>query len=457
MKTTTHGILKLLRGSLIVMLMMLTVTSCKEDRADMTGLLSTVPSSAGGVISLDLKSILQDMGCKIDKNVIKPGKEVSEFLSTMKDKERAELLKLLNGESGISPECAVVFFDANRCFLTVSLDDVEAFCKFMENDKGQSFVDQGSGVRICGNVAVKGAQAWICLSSGKRIDGEAISAYSSLKNSQSFLSNPMASRFVEPKNDIVGWGSIQTLLSGTMSRGNMSVLTLGMGFLFEDASDLAFSIDFEKGFLQASATILNEEGKPAKYLMPSEKINTSTIEGLGESCDAMIAFTLTPKMVSKIGKIGSAIGGNLFGDLTSYLKNVDGTIGALWSNPTSGEYRTVTGVVTTKGEVSQQLKDIISNMVAPVREDGKLLRFSNGLVSGRLNVKESCDKLKGSCLGGVINLQGLKEVNGSLPAEAGSFENLIFTMNPDSGGLTFKFTLTGSDSKENILVSLLRN
>lgn len=456
MKGTLNSYLKQFPGIVLAMLL-LCLSSCKEDRADMSSLLSTVPSSAAGVVSINLKAMLQDVGCKVDGKEIKPGKEITDLMKKLDDKERNDLIRLFNGDTGVSPDCAVIFFDSNRCFLTVSLADVDEFCRFFEEDRGSTFTDAGNNVRICENVAVKGAQAWYCLTPGKRIDADAIAAYSVLKNSQSFLSTEMAGLFINADKDIVGWGNIQTVLSGFMSRSNLSILSIGMGFLFEDAQNLSFSVDFEDAEMEAEVLVLNENGKPAKYLLPADKINLNTIEGLGETCDALFAFTVTPKMVSKFEKIGSAIGGTLFSEIPDLLKNIDGTVAAISSNPDSGGFKSINGVITTKGNVSQELKDMISNGIAPVKEDGKMLRFSDGTVTGHLNVKESAEQIKGSCLGVVVDLNGLGVVNGSIPNIPSTFHSLTFSMNPESGGIEFKLVLNGTDSKENILLTILKS
>lgn len=438
------------------LIMVSAFNSCKDDRADMSGLLSTVPSSVSGVIALDLKSILQDMGCKVKDEEIKPGKELTDFLSKLNTDERAQILKLFNGETGIAPESAIIFFDSNRCFLTFSLADVEAFIKFTEKDSDTSFSEEVNGVKICRNTAVRGAQAWICLSSGKRIDADAIVGYSKLRNSQSFLSHELSPKFIDSGSDIIGWGNIRTLMSGTMSRGNMSMLTIGLNMLFDDAADLFFRVDFEKGRLEAKASILDEDYKVAKYLLPAEKINTSAIEQLGESCDALLAFTLTPKMVSKISKVGSGFGGRLFDEVTEILKNVDGTVAVISSDPATGDYRAINGFVTTKGNATNNLKDLISNMLAPTREEGKMLYFSEGNVSGQLKVKESLELIKGSCLGAVMDLKGLQLVDGSISNYASGLKSLAVSLSPESGGLEFKFILTGDDEKENILLTMMK-
>ena len=51
--------------------------SCDNKKsADVSDLLSTVPSSAATVIGLDLRTMLEKAGCKVEGSTITPGKEV---------------------------------------------------------------------------------------------------------------------------------------------------------------------------------------------------------------------------------------------------------------------------------------------------------------------------------------------------------------------------------------------
>ena len=216
----------------------------------MSGLLKTVPSSAAGVVGIHLKSLAEDAGCKVNDNEIKPGKEVLALMEKMSDNEKGQLLNLLNGGAGIQPDAAVVFFDANRTFLTLSLYDVVKFKDFVKKDKMDDFSDEGSGVQVCNNIAIKGNQAWICLSSTKRIDPDAIAAYASLSESQSFLNTDMSKIILEEDADIVGWSKFNNILSNLMSRSERTKAAMAAGLLFEDVDAVSFEIDFEKGELE---------------------------------------------------------------------------------------------------------------------------------------------------------------------------------------------------------------
>lgn len=433
---------------------LLCMASCKKETVDVTHLLSTVPSSAAGVVVLNMEGLLADAGCKIKDHEIKPGKEVKQLMEKASDTDKKELMMLFDGSTGIEPKGAVIFYDANRTFLTFALYDVEKFIQFVEKKNGSQFSDEGSGVRVNGLTAVKGAQAWICLSQGKRIDVDAIANYASLNDSQSFLVTPMGEKLLTDGDDVRGWARIDTFTNQFLSRSDRSMFTLALGFLFEDAESVRFSIDFEKGELEADALVLNDKGKPAKYQLPADKVDVATLKSLGTTCDAMMAFTLSPKLIKKFEKIGEAFGGALFGDLGDMMKNVDGTVGIVSSGDGIGQ--SIAGIVTTKGEVSTTLRDMISTYMGTVSMDGKLLKFTKGDVKGNLSVEECAEELKGACLGFVVDGSGFNSMGYGESAPAG-FKSLVVKLKPESGGLEIELDANTVAPDENALLTIMKS
>ena len=438
---------------LLVAVLMLSLNSCKKETVDVSQLLTTVPSSAAGVVVLNVEGLLEDAGCKIKDHVVTPSPEVANLLGKSSSQNKEDFLMLFNGETGIEPKGAVIFYDANRAFLTFALYDVNKFCEFTEKKTGNTFTEETNGVKLCGNTAVKGAQAWVCLTSGKRIDTDAIASYSTLKDSQSFLVTPMGEKLLVEEDDIRGWAMINTFAQEMLSRSDRSMFTLGLGFLFNDAESVRFKVDFEKGELESEVYVLNDKGKPAKYLLPSDKIDVATLKTLGTTCDALMAFSLNSKLVKKFEQLGAAFGGAIFGDLNDTFKNIDGTIGIITGADSMESLR---GVITAKGEVSQSLKDLISNQLGPVSLDGKYLYFSKGEVQGDLDVAECAEKLKGSCLGIVLDASGIKSTGydqNSIPG----FKNLVLKFKPEGGGLEIEFEISSTDPNENALLTILKN
>lgn len=435
----------------LLALLIICFNSCKKETVDVTHLLSTIPSSTSGVIVFNMEEMLKDAGCKVKGHEITPGPEVTAMLNKTGAIKSSDFKMLFDGDTGIEPKGAAIFYDSNRAFLTFALYDVNKFTQYVEQKKGDSFTNE-NGVKVCGNVAVKDAQAWVLLTGGKKIDPDAIHSYASLSDNQSFLVTPMGEKLLVSEDDIRGWAMINVFTNELLSRGNRNMVSLGLGIFFEDAESVRFSVEFSKGELEMEAQVLNSKGKPAKYLLPSEKVDTKVLEALGSNCDAMMAFTLNQKLIKKFQQLGTSFGGAMFGDLGNMFKNVEGTVGLIGCSSDGEE--SFQGIVETKGEVNQELRNTISRFLAPVSQDGKYLRFSKGEVNGNLPVAECADQLKGSCLGFVFDARAWDTSGyGDVPV---AFKYMAVAFKPESGSLELEVELKTADPSENALITCLK-
>lgn len=436
----------------VLSLTLILLTGCKSDRNDLSDLLKTVPSSAAAVIGIHFDDLVEDAGCKIENNQIKPGKELLPLIERMSQGNKKDLQVFLDGDTGISLESAVMFYDAGRTFLTFYLYDNKKFKDFVEKESGATFQEE-AGVQLINNVAYKGNQAWVCLSSYRRIDPDGIAAYADLSESQSYLQNKLAKIILESDEDIVGCGSFNALISNILDRGQATGVSLFSGLLFDDVDALAFNMDFEKGEAEFELSFLNEQGKPAKYLLPAKKIDIKTVKMLEGTCNSLLALTVTPKTFEKLEKLGSAFGGGFFGKLTDSFKNIDGTIAVASSGD---DLQNSNGIITTTGEVSADAKSIISNASETMKEEGDYIRFSKGQVSGALSIDNVAELLKDYCLGAVFDMKSVEGKIGFDPKVAASFSTVTVGLKPDDGGVKLKAEVKAVDQKENILVSLFK-
>ena len=456
MKNKQLGILK----SYLMLCMAMTVLtvgmfSCAKDKTDVSDLVSTVPSSAGCVIGLNLNSILQKAGYEIENGVIKNSKQNENIKGVTP--EESELIDMLGKEgSGIDPTGAIIFYDANRLIMTFALSDNAKFRSVVEEKLNEKF-NNVSGVDMCGNVAVKGAQAWIGLND-KPLDADLIQGYSSLSSSQSFVNNSFAEQIREMEEDVAGWGKLSVITKNFLNFNDMTMFNLVTGSLFENADQFTMKINFEKGKCETEIAILNDKGKPAKYMLPADKIDVSTVKTIGSKVDVVAGMTITPKFLEKFDKIGNTLGGVMFKNLTTMMKDVDGTVAIAFSNPEALN-QNLSGVVTTKGVPSLPLKQLVSS-VAPVREDNNLLRFSLGQMNGEMEIDKCSELLKGCTFGIVADfpvypiseLQKLPFMKNSLDKD---FNLYCFRMKPEDGSINFQIIVETAEKKENILKTIL--
>ncbi len=443
--------LKPVRLALITMLafLMPVLNSCQKETADTRDLLATVPSSSGIVAGINLKSMLEKAGCKVDGSDITPGNEVSAWIESRKDEKdsnRRALKLILDGESGIDPSVAVYFMDAYNSYVTASLADTKKFEEFVVSQSGGQFEDSGDGVRTCGNIAIKGAQTWICVSSYNTIDAKAVANYANLGDNQSFMKNEFASSIATMTADVVGWGDIKAFSKQGFSFNQLSSASMFMNAVFEDASALSFNLDFQKGKTVGSVSVLNTKGENAKYLLPTSKVDLSTVKSLGDHAELLVAMTITKDFTKKLEKIGGA----MLSSITEMIKPIDGTVALACGNLDSDE-KSFSGVVTTDGEISREFMTELSAFGA-TRKDGKLVRVSNGSLTGNLEVDKAADYLKGSILGMVINPQvaGLDNV----PVFVNT---LALTLVPQGNGLKCDIIAVSNDQSKNMFLSFIEN
>lgn len=418
--------------------------SCQKETADTGDLLATVPSSSGFVAGINLKSVLEKSGCKVDGSEIKAGDAVTAWIDSKKDAmdSRRNALKLfLDGESGVDPSVAIFFTDAYNNYLTASLADTEKFENFVATQSGEQFEDAGNGVRTCGNVAVKGVQAWICVSSNNTIDSKAVANYATLGDSQSFLKNGISSDIAKMTSDIVGWGDIKSFSKAGLPVGQLSSANMLLNAAFDGASSVSFNVDFRKGEAAASLKVLNSKGENAKCLLPLAKLDVPTVKSIGESAQLLVAVSITSDFVKKLDKIG----GSMLGQITEMLKPVDGTVAVALGNLNDPE-SSLEGVVTTDGDPTRDFMSMLSQF-GNTKKDGKLVRFSKGSVSGGVDVSKASDDMKGAFAGVVADLGGLEENP--------MFKILSVMMVPDGGGVRCDITLESGDASKNILLSMI--
>lgn len=443
---------RLSRIALICMLalVMPLFNSCKKESASTEDLLSTVPSSAGVVVGVNVKSLLEKIGCKVDGMEITPGKEVSAWLESKKGDKAGlhdDLQIFMDGESGINPNAAVLFMDAYNYYLTVMIADTQKFMKFVEEKSGSKFEEADKGVQVCGNVAVKDAQAWVCVSSNNTIDAKAIANYASLSEPRSFKSNSFAPNIATMTTDMVVWGDIKSI--GDYNPQFQQVLSMGMmtGLTFENPASVAMTVDFLKGKAVLSSKILNDKSEPAKALLPMPKIDVETVKGLGANADAIFAMSITKDVTKKVEKAVSSFGG-MANQIMEILKPLDGTV-AVAAGGEGDLGSTMEGVVTTDGEPSRDFMTMLSQF-GTTRIDGKSVRFSRGAVSGGLDIAKVADSFKGASVGFAINMKA-REIMG----ENSVMDALYLSGKPDGKSVDIEVTLETSDPSRNSLLTLL--
>ncbi|MBD5356306.1 MAG: hypothetical protein HDR88_04785 [Bacteroides sp.] len=424
------------------------LSSCKQESVNVTDLLSTVPSSSSVVMGINIESLLKKSGCKIEGSAIVPGNEVQALLGSdsFKNSKDSKIIEVIfNGGSGIDPVGAILFKDAYNEYLTFALADTDKFKSFIEQHSGETFTDGGNDVQVCGNVAVKGAQAWIA--DGTTIDPKAVANYASLGDGQSFMTKDFSDKIANMTTDFVGWGEIRKLLEDKMSMSERTTVMLINGILFDEAQSILFDVDMLKGEAKATFSVYNKEGKPAKYLLPSDKLNVETIKKVGPKANALVAVSITKELIKKLDSLLSSFGGEIE-QTAKALKSVDGTTAVAFEN--LSDMSVLKGVVTTDGKAGLDLMQLISS-IAPTSKDGKLVLFSKGVVGGELDVDKEAENLKNATFGVVLSMASSFPDNHSFDG----FKTLTVAFEPKGGSVECDITLKAVDSSRNILLPII--
>lgn len=426
--------------------------SCDNKKAaDVSDLLSTVPSSAATVVGFDLRNMLEKAGCKVDGTTITPGKEVEALINAengVNDSNRETLRMLLSGESGIDPVGAIYFADAYNSYVTAVVADTEKFTAFVEKLQNGSFEDAESNVKTNGNIALSGAQMWVCVSSNNTIDAKAVKNYAGLQESQSFLSSDFAPAIAKMTHDIVGYSQLKGFTKG-MSLSNAATMNLVSGLLFDNASALSFNVDFLNGKATAQAILLNDKGQTAKYLLPADKIDVEKVKGLATTANLVGAMSITKDLIKKIEKMGESLGGNMLSSVTGPLSSLDGTAAIALSNlenPGEG----VSAIVTTDGNPSLDLMQMLSQF-GGTQKDGKNVKVVNGTVSGQLSVDDAAEFLKGSTFGFVVYADGAGVTGSKL-----GMKSVGLNLASEKGGVALNVCATTTSESENSLLTIIR-
>lgn len=429
-------------------LLIMVMASCTKDSdADAGDLLKTVPSDASAVAVVNLGSLLEKAGCEVNGSEIKPSEDARKWLASIKkESDRAASEAMLNGESGIEPSALVVFMVGYKQYFTGIVADPAKFKVWAEKQEKSKFVTT-DGVELCGNTALKGNQFWVNLGSGA-VSAEDVNHYVTLSEEQSFLSNKSAPVLSVINDDIEGWGNIAGLLNtGGMGFQERAMFQVAMQTVYEDAADFTFGVRFNKGSMEFKGSLLNSKGKPAKFALPSGKVDVKTVESIGGSAAAVVALSVPGKLIEKLRKEASSKSASVFSVYLNALSSLDGTV----AFAVSPDARGISGVLTTNGNSSGDLMALLRDFGMEVTLDGKMIKVNRGAVSGDAPVAEMAGGLKGS-LGGVVICpspqagdRGVAEV----------VKRVNFTLMPENGSVGPVLEVVTTQPEVNSFLTLL--
>lgn len=430
--------LKWLSGALAALMML---AGCSKDNsADVSDLLRTIPADASVVMVMDLKSMLEKADCTVSGGDLKPGKELAKLIESSKEGDMKSTLEQFK-ESGVEWSGAALFVEGYNTYLTGFLNDSGKFKALMEKKFNEKY--SSGEISMCGNTAVNGDRFWICLNSNNTIVENDIRHFTSLSEKQSILSNESVGKLQTLTSDIAGWGDIKGVLNlAGLDFTQRAVYTMALETAFVDAVELEWNVNIDKDACVAELTLLNSKGGIAKFNFPVEKIDETVVKNLNTSAEGFAAIAVSRKMLEQLKEQTSKEGFSLLGAMVNMMGSVDGTIAAAM-----GDDDAATGIITTTGHGTTDLSDALSQWGFTVNKEGTDLKFSRGNVSGPLSAADAAGMLKGSVAGLVLTDEGSGWVS--------RFKSVAVTFRSDKGGLKGVVTVKGKDPKRKFLLSLI--
>lgn len=425
-------------------------TSCsRNDSADASDLLATVPSDASVVAVANLQSMLEKSGCKIDNAEITPSDDIKKAAAAIKDqKTRAFAEAFFNSKSGIDPTVAVFFSVGYYKYVTGVAADPSLFKETVSKISGGAFSSQ-ENMEICGNVALKGNQFWVNIGSDA-IDAREAKHFATLSGEQSFISNSGSERLTKFETDIEGWANIAGALNaGSLAFQQRAMIQVAMQTIFDDAADASFSITFNKGEAVSRIGLLNSKGKPAKYLLASGELDPKIMESIGGNADALFAMAVPQKLIEQLRKDTQSKSASILGAYLQALGAIDGTV-AIAANLDNNALK---GVVSTNGQGTAALNEFLNGMGLNVKINGRLLDISKGELTGKTPVSELSKDLKGAMAG--IALTNPRP--GKSAAVTDQLTGISATLSKESASVVLNIKTRSAQPDQNFLLTVIRS
>lgn len=319
-------------AALVTIFVLLMAAGCSgSNNDDARGLLETVPADASMVAVVNIHSITDALGCKNDGNGVTLSDKVRSALDSLDGKDKTMILDLLSGDAGVATN-ALVAFSAARSYVTGLLNDPDKFVAYMQQhgfNGNPAQVEEEDGVRIIGNAAVIGNQFWFCRPG--RPDASQVKYYQKLSSRQSYASSDVAGRLLDKDEAVTFIGDVEKVVE---MAGAPSQLRLAVSLMFEDAAYIGGVVSVDKKGADIETSVLNSKLSPAKFLLPTRKIDADLIRQLSPESRLYMAAGVSADMVRKILELAKGFAMALPSEITSGISQIDGTL-ALCGNERS--------------------------------------------------------------------------------------------------------------------------
>lgn len=394
--------MKKLFGHILLMVMIVAVAAgcSKSGNGDSDALLRTIPADASSVAMLNLQQAVKSVGGKTDGKTIELPAELQEAVAgskALRDSHKQIFKDICNGETGVSMT-SIAFFSAARSYFTGLLDDPDKFVAYVEHLKSENRADslpavkavEQDGMRQIGDVAVIGNQFWMCVQGTP--DTDQLRYYQTLNGNQSYASAEAATLLLQQDKVLTYVADVKRTLDRMPEAGYSRV---AMSMMFDDIAYLAGSASINGKDVVSNSVVLNSKMKPAKLLLPAEKIDVSVVKALDKNADIFLAAGLSGKLTKKIGDAITSAFGQQLSAIATPLAQIDGTTAVCGDGALTGFEARVQTTGKDFAGLSQLLQMIPG---AGVTRDGNVLtvRYGQTVAPGSIAAADAAAKFKGA-------------------------------------------------------------
>ncbi len=437
------------------MLLCSCIFSCsKNNSADTETLLATIPSDVSAVTVVNLRSILDKSGCKIDGDKITPGKEILSAIAISQNQTIKNVANLIfSGDSGIDPSVAAFFIEGFNTYLTGFVADTEKFKQLVEKEFMEDFTSSDN-IEKCGSVALQGNRFWMCVSSLNTIELNSVKHFITLSENQSFISSIGAENLKKPDHDLMLWADIKGIMNATETDFNTKAMTnVALEAMFADASMVEGCLDFMKGKMQLDLGVFNSKGERSKFLFPLSKIDPEVVKMLDASGNLLFAAAISSKLIDKILKETEGKGVSLIGIYAQALSCVDGTCAIALAGG-EDEDNSLKGIITTSGKDSSTLTGMLSMFGVKTEQSGNRLLISKGNPTGTIIPANVASEMKGAMIAATVSPDAAGKNSGNL-LNNDKVKDITVLVTPKDKSIEMTIKATSKNEKDNFILSLL--
>lgn len=413
----------------------------KESSGEIADLLSTVPSGAGAVVTVNLQEIITKAGGKVTDGKAEPGEKFAAALK--KVASQPELAQFFDESAGVDASAAVVFYASGRWYLTGRLRDPDAFRAWWEA-KGEQFEAAGE-LQAARKVAYKANRFWWGVTD---VDVPSVGDYATLSESRSWASHPNAKALSSGEHELAFMVDEQVIFSYAGASMRPGQLRMALSAAFKDATAFTGYVDLLDGKMTASVTPISDDMKPAEILLPAGKVDGDLVEKLDCSASSVWAVAVPAKLTEKICSMLGGLG-MVPQSYVEAFRAVDGTVAVAVDASGSG----VKGTVETDGKNLGQLTDVLGSLGLKCVVDGKKLHISKGQVVGKLPVATYSSDFQGAFVAGAVDMT--EPPGMQTPGFKSCVDRVVFMARPDGKGLTLEASYYSPDPKRNFLLTWL--